>query len=533
MRSFEVVGNFSLTKILNAKTFFDLKGSFFSGDWTDEPTAGLEAVCHREIAYSNYKTGSSGYSYRVEPARYQFNASFTHYAEDFIRGDHDFKFGAEIERSSNRLHFGYAGPNHVKYSDYGGQPYLAYQYGGYDANTRYTRLEGFLQDSWQVFKRLNISAGVRLSQNWGQVKGVSGNIYNAGRIAPRLGFTFDLLGDKTTVFKAHYGQFTEAMMTGIYDRMNPASVYSDFVSSYWDGAEWVEFDRLVHENLYRMDPAVKHPYLDQYTVGLERELFKDASLSVSYIYRNWKNLISFYDTKSEYQTISYDLPEIGTTLDIYERTSGSEHEFVLTNVELGDRWILDNYYRKYRGIEFLFNKKFSNRWQVLASYVWSKTWGTADNQYAGDIGWNSHDDLAPSDPNYWTNADGNSTCDPTHMIKVQGTYIVPWVEISLNVYFRAISGNNWTTRYRSPLLAQGLVVVFAEPRGSGRYDTQYGLGLIADVFNVFNADTISDWGTLLNTDYSLDPGVYPSTGGHALYGIVNPRQARLGIRLIF
>jgi outer membrane receptor protein involved in Fe transport len=59
--------------------------------------------------------------------------------------------------------------------------YLAYQYTGYDTNTRYTRLEGFVQDSWQVSKRLNISLGLRYSQNWGDVKYVSGSVYKSNR----------------------------------------------------------------------------------------------------------------------------------------------------------------------------------------------------------------------------------------------------------------------------------------------------------------------------------------------------------------
>jgi hypothetical protein len=172
-----------------------------------------------------------------------------------------------------------------------------------------------------------------------------------------------------------------------------------------------------------------------------------------------------------------------------------------------------------------------------------------DNQWIGDIGYSQHDSMAPADPNYWTNAYGNSTYDPTHMIKLQGTYMVPWAEVALNFYFRGISGDTWTTRYISPLLAQGRVTIFAEPRGSHHHDMQklldvrlekiftignkYRLGLIADVFNVLNTDAITNWGTLLDNDYFLEPGAYPSTGGHVLYGIVNPRQARLGIRLIF
>ena len=50
-------------------------------------------------------------------------------------------------------------------------------------------------------------------------------------------------------------------------------------------------------------------------------------------------------------------------------------------------------YRKYWGLEVLFNKRFSNRWQMLASYVYSQTKGTMGNSSAyRDIGWNSYED---------------------------------------------------------------------------------------------------------------------------------------------
>jgi outer membrane receptor protein involved in Fe transport len=549
MRSFEVVGNFSLTKVLDPRAFFDLKGSFFSGSWSMEPMAGADAVCRIEIADGDYKTGSSGYGWRQDPDRLQFNASVSRYSEDFLAGDHDFKFGAEIERSANKLHFEYTGADHTVYRDYQGLPYLAYRYEGYTTDTRYTRLEVFAQDAWQVTKRLNVNAGLRYSRNRGTVKGVPGIVYRTARLAPRLGFTLDLLGDRTTVLKAHYGHFTEAMMTAIHERMNPDTAYNDFIASYWSGTEWIEFDRLVHEGLFRMDPAIKHPYLEQWTLGLERELFRDASLSVTYIHRDWRKLISFYDTESAYERAPFDVPELGTTLDLYERTSGGSHDFVLTNIAPPDPWIPAEYGRRYRGLEVLFNKRFSRRWQVLASYVRARARGTVDNGTSSDIGWGSHDSLTPGDPNYWINADGDSTYVPTHMVKLQGTYIVPGLELAINAYFRAVSGHAWTTRFTSPLLAQGRVTVFAEPRGSGRYPmdrtldvrlekvftigAKYRLGLIADVFNVFNADTVLDWGTVLGRDYDPAMAGDSLTGGHALYAITTPRRARLGVRLMF
>jgi len=58
---------------------------------------------------------------------------------------------------------------------------------------------------------------------------------------------------------------------------------------------------------------------------------------------------------------------------------------------------------------------------------------------------------------------------------------------------------------------------------------------MVDVFNVFNDDTVNSWGTVIDgvsSDWFTD-GSYASTQGHDLYGISAPRQARVGLRLMF
>lgn len=551
-KSPEIVGNFSLTKILSPKTFFDVKAAYFWGYYYLDPEAGKDKAMYFSLD-ENFRYSSSGYFFYADRTRFQANASLTHYAEDFIKGDHDFKFGVEIERSTVRNRYGYTGPNHMNYFGYGNptkgwEHYLAYQYEGYDTNTRYTRFEAFAQDSWSVTPRLNISAGVRFSQNWGTIRNVEGIVYNTRRVAPRIGFTLDVFGDKTTVLKGHYGQFTEGMFSSYHDRLNPASAYSDYIGYYWDGSEWVEFMRLTHEELYSIADDIKHPYLNQYTVSLERELFTDASFSVAYIYREWKNIIGRYDTLSDYRQIPISVGyHINKTFNIYELTTGDAHAFVLDNIKKGQPWVMLDPFRKYRGIEFLFNKRFSHSWQLLLSYVYSKAWGTMDNGFADDIGLSDRDGLHTGDPNFWINAEGHSTVDPTHMFKLQGTYIIPFVDISFSAYFRAITGNTWTTRYRTKRLAQGRVTFFVEPRGSHHYPMQkildvrlekifrfadkYRFGVMLDVFNVLNANTITSWGTRIGYDWL--PDQWESTDGHQLYSIIWPRQVRLGLRLIF
>jgi outer membrane receptor protein involved in Fe transport len=579
----EIVFNFNLTHILSAKTFFDFKAAYFNGYYNLEPRTGRDTNAHYfsndnpdipgDQAHMRYY--SSGYFEEHPRSRFQANASMTHYAENFLQGSHDFKFGVEFEHSRVRNLSSYTGANHYYYNDFWGEGYYgtyhgnysAYQYEGYNASTRVTRFEAFAQDSWQVTKRLNIGLGVRASQMWGKVKELSGAQYKSFRLAPRVGFTFDLLGDKTTILKGHYGEFTDGMYTSILDRLSPT--FSDWTLLYWDpvGENWYPSYSIVHGN-WVIDPGIKHPYMRQFTVGVERELFKDTSFSVTYINRSFHNFIGPYNALATYEAVPYSADVYDVANDelvtrdftLYNLTSGDEAEWHITNLEKIKDLYADvtgestNPYRKYWGLEFLFNKRFSNRWQMLASYVYSKTRGTITNSTYEDIGWGR----ATTDPNFWVNAEGYSGSDPRHMIKVQGTYILP-LDISFNVYFRGITGGAYTQRFRSGSrdFDQGRLTFNVEPSGTYHYPiaksldirlekvftlaSKYKLGLMVDVFNVFNDDSITSWGNRIGYDWNPlqwyapeDVNQYtPSTQGHDLLGLVLPRRARVGIRLIF
>ena len=556
-KSPEWVGNFSLTHILSPTTFFDVKVAYFWGYYYLEPKVGREEYARFDSRINKLRY-SAGYYYLADRTRFQANASLTHYVEDFIQGAHDFKFGVEFENSTVRSQFGYPGyggplGDNIYYWDYWEYGYegnyLAYQYEGYDFNDRYTRMEAFVQDSWQITPRINIGAGVRFSQNWGYNRDLKETVWNSGRIAPRIGFTFDLFGDKSTVFKVHWGQFTEGMFSAYFDRLSPK--WSDYISYYWDqyDQEWYEFDRITQN--WQLQENIKHPYLSQLTISIERELFKDASISFAYIQRDWKNIIGVYDLDSTYEPYDYFHRYNNTSYGIYERTSTTQL-FQIENIVPGTNrpYYGDEAYRSYRGFEVLFNKRFSNKWQLLLSYVYSRTKGTIDNGWGDDIGWNSRNSQDAGDPNFWINADGYATYDPTHMLKIQGTYVLPW-GIYLNGFWSTVTGTTWTSRVRSSSLSQGRVTFYTEPRGSNHFDTmnsldlrlektftiaeKYRLGILIDCFNVFNTNAIANWGTRFGYDWydPSDEDYTPSTDGHDLYRIVTPRQFRLGIRFMF
>jgi hypothetical protein len=555
--------NLSLTHIFSPSTFMDVKFAGFYGYYNLEPRMGRDVNSHfyytdnpnDPTRHGNMWYDNAAYYAEHPRYRYQVNASLTHYAEDFIKGNHDFKFGVELERSISKNLYAYTGKNHTYYYDswedgYSG-PYMAYKYDGYNIDTRMVRLEAFAQDSWQITDRLNINLGLRFSQNWGTALGQSGTVFNTHRLAPRIGLTYDLLGDKSTVLKAHYGQFTDGVYSGLFDRMN--TNWSDRLIYAWnlDTESWDLYKQYYHGN-WSIDPNLKHPYMEQFTAGLERELFKDTSFSVTYIYRSFHNFVAPLDTSATYVTKTVTPPApYDTPYTLFSLTSSGPGNWVISNLDdLGSLYsslgMTFNPYRKYEGLELLFNKRFSNRWQLMMSYVYSRTWGTINNSGAyTDIGWG--DLKYGPDPNIWINADGKMSSDPTHQVKIQASYVLP-LDIRLNAYFTAISGDTWTARYRSKVYGEmGRVTFMLEPRGSQRYPLQknldvrlekyfifagkYQLGAFFDVFNVFNEAVITSWGTRINYDWYTDGPA--STSGHDLYGLNLPRRARLGIRLTF
>jgi outer membrane usher protein FimD/PapC len=223
----------------------------------------------------------------------------------------------------------------------------------------------------------------------------------------------------------------------------------------------------------------------------------------------------------------------GKTFNIWSQTnSRADNIYLITNPKKGDMpWMEFTPYRKYTGIELMLNKRFSNKWQLMASYVYSKAEGNINNTQATGAGYNS----TFENPNNQINAEGKLSSDYTHMLKIQGSVILP-LDINLNINFQLISGPTYTMQIRLPRSVDpDRTYIYAETRGSNRYPTSKNLdlrlektvkfgkvkvGLLLDVFNVFN-EGIVNWYQTLATNFE------------EVRGIVNPRAFRAGLRFWF
>lgn len=525
----EIVVNLSGQHLFSDYTFMEAKIAYFDGYYALEPYAGRDTPGHGDWGTSEYTVNARDF-YRGDRSRLQANVAVTHHAEDFM-GTHDFKFGADFIHVTQRDQYGYNGGSY--YGDWYGEPYFRADYEGYDIKGDMTTVSLYAQDSWAVTDRLTINPGIRVDWSRGSLDDIAGTQYKTKPgIAPRIGVTYDVFGDHTTAVKAHWGRYYESAY--IRTMLSLSGSISDKSEYYWDGAGWVlDYVRPGGQSQYIIEDELNQTYMDQFTVGIERELIKDLSLGVTFIYRQNYDHIAPINIGGEYELVQYTNSTTGQTYDVWNQINDrNENVYLITNPEKGDLpWMQFTPERKYTGLEILLNKRFSNKWQMMASYVYGKATGNFNNTQSSAAGYNS----TFENPNNQINAQGHLSYDPTHMFKVQGSVILPF-DIHFNANFYLITGNTYTMYARLPYSVDiNRSEIYLQERGSNRYPTRKNLdlrlektfnfgnikvGAMLDIFNIFNEGYVTRYST---RDTSFED----------VLRIRSPRAFRAGLRLWF
>ncbi len=571
----ELIWNVQWRHVFGPKTFLEAK---YLGWWgyyyLDPVTAGTRYY----DGTTNSVRGSSGNFYYADRTRNEVHVALSHFAEAF--GLHDLKFGVQIERSKVRSRYGY--PTGFNYYDltsaYPSGQYSAYSY-GYDYDARNHRESFYAQDSWKPSDRLTINAGVRLDLMSGN-SAAGDQLYKTTSWAPRLGFAWDVTGNHTTVLKGSYSQYYEAMFSTYYERALPGG-RQDLVLCLYDGesadpscpAGFFEDQRVPYSAPFKVDPNIKQPRVDEWTAGFERALTKDFRLSATGIWRENKNIVDSVYPDARWTPVTLSIPDgpiEGQPIDLYSWTNQADtwENGYITNVDgfqyrSPDGQVLTtaNAYRRYKALMFVLSKRLSNRWLAQVSYVLSKTQGALDNRGIGANAGFSHQWETPNLA--VVNADGPSSYDMRHEVKVFATYQIPKLEVGVNGYYRYFSGYpyapiaNFSGDDRRALGLASSPSAFrrplAEPRGFGYYDNQsllnlrlekifkFGqhndrIALYADINNVFNGGVITQVVTRLDgttVGTTECDGTYCSVPYAGPVSIIEPRQLTFGLRWSF
>ena len=415
--------------------------------------------------YSSIATNSS--TTRDEQTRLNFQVDSTVYFN--AGGQHTLKGGVQIDHVGNNVLSGEQGNRvtirwGVPLTGYGTGPYGYYSV---RSNAPYPKLgfitEGdvstnniglFLQDAWTVSNKLTINLGVRTEQEkvptYTTAEGVPtyGVEFGFGdKLAPRLGFAYDIKGDGKWKAYGSYGIFYDIFKL-------------ELPRGSWGGDKWLEYyytldtyawDTLVSASgcppacsgrLIRgpidfrhvgfgsdyIEPDLKPMQSSETSFGLEHQLAPTMALGVRYVHK-WLNR-AVDDTGS---------------LD----AQGNEI-YVIANPGEGitkDAWSdpltpLPKPKRIYDSVEFMFTKNLSNRWYLRASYLWSRLYGN----YSGLSQTDENGRMSPnvgrlydypimSFDQYGKPVNGPLATDRPHQVKANFIYQMPWgTSLGFNEY---------------------------------------------------------------------------------------------------
>ena len=360
----------------------------------------------------------------------------------------------------------------------------------------------YVQDSWRATSYFTVNAGVRWERQ--QLKDRAGEtaIDLTDNWSPRIGFIWDATRNGRSKIFANYGRFYENIPMDINIRSFGGEI-SCFCLNFDPSPSNLIPDpsinlttlgtrtSLLGGSATPVAEGLKGQYLDEWLVGGEYEVAPNLSLGVKFTHRDLGRVIEdFLIIDEGGYFIANPASGIGRLMTFfydYSTVEAPTAERTNTSIELSAR------------------KKFSDNWQMLASYVWSRLEGNYDGLFQNSTGQldpniNSAFDYA----DFLVNADGRLSNERVHQIKFDGSYEVATGPLNgLNIGL----STRWFSGY--PLNAYGTSFGYQNweyylvPRGSlGRgpseweadlqasYAIRFGGGrrinLLVDVFNLFN-----------------------------------------------
>ncbi len=284
--------------------------------------------------------------------------------------------------------------------------------------------------------------------------------------SPRLGFVFDVFGDGNSLFQASYSRYTEQTMFAYAAALSPygSSISNSF---YWYDenmdATVDESDTFIpYPEDYRFyDPAfsksridsdITSPSTNEFTIGLHQEIYKDLSVSLTYISKDKKNIYEnvLYspDLEKDWYTTDQDTEDLWIPFQtIVPGTDEYDDKPVTVYFPSQDAPLLFQRFknvselsRKYRGFEISFKKRMSQNWQLMGSITMSRTTGNIGIGYFASSG----STMAADTPNSFVNVDQDARLDYDRplILKLAGTYKFP-LDIYMSFFYQYASGTPW------------------------------------------------------------------------------------------
>lgn len=416
----------------------------------------------------------------------------------------------------------------------------------------------FIQDKYQPTSRLTLNLGIRIEKEDLPSFNSFPSAVNFGwgdKIAPRLGFAYDLTGAGSTKIFASYGRFFDRVKFAL-----PRGLFGGdiFLEDYFelfpgDTATGFNIGNIVggftgpsvcpttgfiapgarsrcQKNLRvnanepgasaflngAVDPNLKPFRQTEFTVGAERQLSRDYVLRVRYTYKNVDEAVEDAGIINAAGSEAYIIGNPGSGLHLstlqalgYAKSTRPQ--------------------RRYDGLEFVLDKRLSNSWYFNANYTYSRLFGNYSGLASSDEPHLVNGRLAPGVSRAFDlpfigftatgeKDNGRLQTDRPHVFNIYGAYILDWFKKGTNsteisAFQTITSGQPQTTTIygastvtpqillgrgdlgRSPVFTQtDLGLTHRYKFGDSRFTTAFDLNFL----NLFNQATVTAIYTVLN-----------------------------------
>ncbi len=516
------------TGTLSNSTILDVRYSGFYGNVNEYPTD--PSAPRDQRRFNDFDTGliTGGhyYWYDYDSRRTTLTAKLSHHADDFLGGDHDFRFGVQYNNARVTGIYGY-NDTVFSYTYYGYKYSYGYERQLFSYSGVARNIGSFVDDNFRVNDRLTLNLGLRYDYSKAfapeqdeldENKDPTGTTFphfdhfTWNNVSPRLGFNWKLTADGKTVVKAHYGRYHPQITTGEFTNVLGPSIKPYYLGTNFDfeTGTWETLSLATSPENLRMDPDYKSPRTDQVVLALERELPSDASLQLSYVRKWGRDFPGWQETAGTYALVPIvdDVGEdaTGETINVFQlQTDPGARQFQITNAtSLTKPEVNANVH----AVSATLSKRMT-KWFANAGVTWLRATGLSVESYGAAISQESTLAFARDgrNPNDYVNREGRLPGDVGWQFKLQLVYQLPaGFVVSTNVDHRE-GAHRLRTRLPSSALTGGLYgQVAMSPRGTfgrlpaftmvdARIQKDFRLGgdkqlsLFADVLNVTNENS--------------------------------------------
>ena len=318
----------------------------------------------------------------------------------------------------------------------------------------------YIQDSWTIAERFTLNFGVRAESEY--IPSYSDNPDFADakpiewgfgdKLAPRLGFVWDVKGDASTKISGSFGLFYDvmklSMAAGSYGGFKWKSAYYPLNTYEWTkiGQEGWDYGEPIAVFDYRIpsfdstDPDMKAMSQREISLGFEQRITNDIAFKARLVNKSLLWAIEDIGVMTDHGESYYTTNPGGDFIN-----QKWEEARALGLIPQGAPDI-PKAKREYWGLNLSLDKRFSNNWMGGIAYTISRQVGNYSGLASGD-------EDGRTDPNVqrffdlWYLAfdknldpiDGPLNVDRTHVFKAFGSYMFPF-GLTAGFVFNAMTG---------------------------------------------------------------------------------------------